>query len=278
MLGVLTLAFLSVMAASVLATGNTSQEAAPPDQKMPPGQLVRESISGPVVAAADDLSSITVGTKFGNLLVSLTSETVVNAPPDKDVGLDAITVGSKVVVKLNRPPLDKQVLEDEEPPPLSTGDEEPPPLSTGDEEPPPLSTGDEAPPPLSITEVVPPFRTVMAQLIIVLPNKATRSHKRAVLKCQTTDTLEVIGEDGSVEVLGDESTGDAGTENGPSNSTGDDTQETTNGNGDCVSSGDDLILLTQKKSRDSDDLVVRATERAEKIDQRLEKIIARLES
>ena len=131
---------------------------------------------------------------------------------------------------------------------------------------------------MSITKEVPPFRTVTAQLIIVRPNKATRSHKRAVLKCQTTDTLEVIGEDGSVEVLGDESTGDAGAESGTSNGTGDDTQVTTDGNGECVSSGDDLILLTRKKSRNSDDLVVRATERVEKIDQRLEKIIARLES
>ena len=156
LLGALTLELLSVLAASVLATGNTSPEAAPPDQKIPPGQLVRKTISGPVVAAADDLSSITVGTKFGNLLVNLTSETVVHAPPDKDVGLGAITVGSKIVVKLNRPPLDKQEFEDEEPLPLSTGDEEPPPLSTGDEEPPPLSTGDQEPPPLSTGDEEPP--------------------------------------------------------------------------------------------------------------------------
>ena len=185
-----------------------------------------------------------------------------------------------MVVKLNRPPLEKVEIEDEEPPPLGTGDEEPPPLGTGDEEPPPLGTGDEKPPPLGtgdeeppppgVTEEVPPFRTVTAQQIIVLPGKATRSHKRAVLKCRTNDTLEVIGEDGSVEVLGDESTDDAGTETGTSNGTGDDTQETTDGSGDCVSSGDDLILLTRKKSRDSDALIVRATERAEKIDQRQE--------
>ena len=233
MVGVLSVALLSsVLVASVFATGNTSQEAAPAGQKIPPGQLVRKSISGPVVAAADDLSSITVGTKF----VNLTSETVVNAPPDKNVGLEAITVSSKVVVKLNRPPLEKVEIEDEEPPPPG------------------------------VTEEVPPFRTVTAQQIIVLPGKATRSHKRAVLKCRTNDTLEVIGEDGSVEVLGDESTGDAGTETGTSNGTGDDTQETTDGSGDCVSSGDDLILLTRKKSRDSDALIVRATERAEKID------------
>ena len=88
MVGVLSVALLSsVLVASVFATGNTSQEAVPAEQKIPPGQLVRKSISGPVVADADDLSSITVGTKF----VNLTSETVVNAPPDKNVGLEAIT-------------------------------------------------------------------------------------------------------------------------------------------------------------------------------------------
>lgn len=50
-------------------------EAAPPQQEIPPGQLKRRSLSGTIVARTD--SSITVGTKFGNVVVSVGPDTVV---------------------------------------------------------------------------------------------------------------------------------------------------------------------------------------------------------
>ena len=46
----------------------------------------------------------------------------------------------------------------------------------------------------------------------------------------------------------------------------------------CAGSGDDLILLTRQKSRTSTDLVIRAKERASKIDERLERTIEKLEA
>jgi hypothetical protein len=43
-------------------------------------------------------------------------------------------------------------------------------------------------------------------------------------------------------------------------------------------SGDDLILLTQKKSRNSSEMVIRAKESSDKIDERLSRIAEKLES
>jgi hypothetical protein len=51
---------------------------------------------------------------------------------------------------------------------------------------------------------LPPFRTVNASRITVI--KSTRSHKRAIVTCETDSTLEVVGYDGTVVELDDEST------------------------------------------------------------------------
>ena len=84
-----------------LTSGQARVEAAPPAQ-VPAGQLTRKTISGTVVAV--DGSSITIETRHGNVRVTVTSETVVNAPPESNVGLDAIQVGDKAVAFSKRPP------------------------------------------------------------------------------------------------------------------------------------------------------------------------------
>jgi hypothetical protein len=85
-----------------MTTGTGISEAS---SHIPPGQLTRKSLSGTVTAVSS--SSISVGTKFGTVEVLVNSETVVDAPPEKNVGIGAVTVGSKVVVQLNRSPLEK---------------------------------------------------------------------------------------------------------------------------------------------------------------------------
>ena len=82
-------------------------EAAPSFQvpPPPPGQLTRRTLSGTVVAKGG--SSISVGTKFGNVLVNVNGDTVVDVRGEKDVGMDGINVGDKVVIHLNRPPLER---------------------------------------------------------------------------------------------------------------------------------------------------------------------------
>ena len=86
-----------------ILSGRSVAEAAP--DQTPPGQLTRKSISGIVVSAGG--SSITISTNFGNILVNVTSDTFVNAPPEKDVGMSAVAPGAKVIVKLNRSLLTK---------------------------------------------------------------------------------------------------------------------------------------------------------------------------
>ena len=72
----LTVVIASVVAVQLPEFGSlTSQTEAAPAQQVPPGQLVRRSLSGAVVAKGG--SSITVGTKHGNVLVNVNSQTVI---------------------------------------------------------------------------------------------------------------------------------------------------------------------------------------------------------
>ena len=75
-IGVLVSMFLAGPALPV-STGTGVTEAS--SHKIPPGQLIRKSLSGTVTAV--DGSSISISTKFGTVQVLVTVETVVDAPP-----------------------------------------------------------------------------------------------------------------------------------------------------------------------------------------------------
>lgn len=68
----------------------------------PPGQLVRRGLSGPVVDVGG--SSITVATRHGKVEVRIVpGKTIIRKPPEGIVGIDAINVGDKVAVLLEKP-------------------------------------------------------------------------------------------------------------------------------------------------------------------------------
>ena len=208
--------------------------------RTPPGQLTRRAVAGRVVA--NDGSSISVETRFGLLLVNVTSTTVVRAYPEKDVDVTAVVVGDKVVIRLDRSSLAKP-----KDAPNETG----------------TSPSDTS-----------RAWTVTARGIHVVPARATRSHQRAVEKCSRLGRREVIRDDGTVIELHDEShspplTTDPGTttaSGGPSE-----------GRSEVCDGGDDLILLLRKRQRNSDEAVIRARQRSAELDERLAKIVDRLE-
>ena len=173
----------------------------------------------------------------------------------------------------------------------------------------------------------PPFRTVFATVITILTKdkgevKPSRSHKRAVVSCDTEGTLEVIDENGVVETLEDVSTSTTSTTvalsffgpglqrllttdvvvvgpvgfgglvafgvplqeaNVTSTATTTETVATTTDDAPveeaeptCSGSGDDLILLTKKKGRGSNELVIVAKQQTDKITERLERLSQKL--
>ena len=106
------LLFAAVMVGSMLGlpigpavhTASANPIGSGPLFQVPAGQLVRRAIVGEVVSKSG--ASMIVSTKFGNITVGLSSGTLVNAPPDKDVGIGAIQVGDKVGVLLDRSPVE----------------------------------------------------------------------------------------------------------------------------------------------------------------------------
>ena len=204
--------------------------------RTPPGQLTRRAVAGRVVA--NDGSSISVETRFGLLLVNVTSTTVVHAYPEKDVDVMAVLRGDKVVIHLDRSSLTK---------PGDASNE------TGTS---PSGTSH--------------AWTVTARGIHVVPARATRSHQRAVEKCSRLGRREVIRDDGTVTELNDESHSPPLTRD-PSTST------TSGGRSELCDGGDDLILLLRKRLRNSDEAVIRARKRSAELDERLAKIVDRLE-
>ncbi|MCH7802024.1 MAG: hypothetical protein IIC24_10860, partial [Chloroflexi bacterium] len=74
---------------------------------VPAGQLVRKSLVGTISSLSG--SSMTISTPHGAVSVGIGGAQV-NAPPDKDVGTSALAVGQKVVVNLNRSPVDPDKL------------------------------------------------------------------------------------------------------------------------------------------------------------------------
>ena len=357
------------MATFQIFAGHSTIEAAQ-EKPTPPGQLTRQTISGVVVAVSG--SSITIGTQHGNVEAGITSQTSISAGPEKDLGPDAINVGDRIVVHLNRSPLEKPKKGEEgvtapdatgatttatttEPTTTTepeTSTEEPPSTTTATTtestippEPPPAATTtatttEQTPSteptdgesPATTTESttteettatttatsteatvttttattteakpkgkpedkrtfsadLPPFRTVVAMSIHLGPKKKTRSHKRATLQCVSKGKLEVIGDDGEVTELDDESPPDSvesgngtTTDTSTATDTATDTSTTTDTSTaeakDCKGGGKNLILLARKKKRDSDEFVIRGKKDSDEIKDRLARIKAKLE-
>ena len=365
-------------------------EAAPANQvpPPPPGQLTRRSLSGRVVAKGG--SSISVGTKFGNVLVNVTGDTIVDVRGERDVGMDGINVGDKVVVFLNRSPLARVEAAAATSTPTATPIASPvatatPAVVLGATSTPtatpvatstpvvtptptatpvatstptvtptptatPAATSTPAAPatpvatstpaaipeatstplvisvvtatPLPLPEELPSFRDVTALRIKVIPAKATRSHRRAVVTCATKGKLRLIGDEGEVEDVEDESDGSDGSDDsdddagsatssraiisldilamaladrgtfgisGPggfaftgsflqATSSATTTDDTVDEPADCPGGGEDRILLMRQKGTSTDDLVIRASLRSDKIDERLARLAERLEA
>ena len=116
-------AFLLVLSLLLVAlpvgAGRPGVAQAAPSIQIPPGQFKRRTISGIVDAVS--ASSISIRTKFGNIFVNVTSDTVINVGPEKNVGIDRVLMGDKAVVHLDRSPVEqKKAAGDETPLPVET--------------------------------------------------------------------------------------------------------------------------------------------------------------
>ena len=143
----------------------TSPTVPPAPTDVPPGQLVRRGFTGTVAGIAGDLSSFELQTKWGAITVGLSSSTIINKPPEKDVGPTALAEGDRVGVLLNRPPVDEDVsgLPD---------------------------TG--------------AFRKVIARRVTIVPGKANRSHVTALVTAHGNGKVKFVGDDGDEhEIDGD---------------------------------------------------------------------------
>ncbi|MBI4200476.1 MAG: hypothetical protein HY535_08420 [Chloroflexi bacterium] len=143
---------------------------------------------GTVVAVS--ASSIVVETQFGNVTIEVGASTVVDAPPEKNVGIEAIKVGSRVAISLNRPMVVGVA------PPAATGTPSPtvtPVITPAATEPSPTPE--------------PSFRTATASRIVVVPSEAAGTHQRGVVQGVTSETvpgkgrLKVLGENGQIAEL-----------------------------------------------------------------------------
>ena len=221
---------------------------------------------------AGDRSSILIGTKFGTVEVGLTSETIVNAPPEKNVGAGAISLDDKVVVKLNRPPLDEEAFEIEEPvvatstptatsAPVATTT--PTATSTPVATSTPEATEEEE---VSEVELALPFRTVVAQVIHLRPSKSTRKHVRAKTQCTSEGNLETL--DGSANGTTTATSTTNGASNGTSTATVVEPEEEV-----CI-----LLARKEKRNSTSTDFVIKGRKPSKDIDRRLARINRKLES
>ena len=95
------------MAALIRAPGwlPSFQSTAFADSHVPQGQLVRKSLVGTVSSVSG--SSISIETSHGVVTVNIDTSTQVDAPPENNVGIGALEQGQKVVVNLNRSPVQK---------------------------------------------------------------------------------------------------------------------------------------------------------------------------
>ncbi|MDA0232110.1 MAG: hypothetical protein O3B04_07000 [Chloroflexi bacterium] len=160
-------------------------------------------------------SGFVVETRHGNVLVLVNDATVIKQPPDGEVDLSAVQVGGKVGVLLAKPAEDDAT-------------------------------------PSDGTTV---FRTATALKVVIVPTKATREHKRAVVLEKIKDALKnrvkFLNRDGDeveieteVEIEGEE--------------------------------GEEVILIT-RKGKHGEDERVSSSARAEEIEERLRKLAGQRE-
>ncbi|MFC1963636.1 hypothetical protein ACFLVL_03340, partial [Chloroflexota bacterium] len=115
----------------------------------------------------------------------------------------------------------------------------------------PTPTPEVTPAPTPEPTPPPTFRAAEAAQITVIPSKATRSHKRAVVTGKGSKKLTVLGEDGESEDL----------------DTDDDTD---------LEEGDDVLLIVQDKGP-GQDKEARAAEKASDLDDRMQTLITQAE-
>ncbi len=250
----LALLLFGTMASAVAAY----QSPSPTPQDSPPaGQVVRKGLSGTVVGVS--ATSIVVQTKYGNVTVEVDGQTVVDAPPDRNVGIGAIEGGMNVAISLNR----SMVLGTE---PVEGAAAPGPTETPGTIETPvaivvgtPAATGT---PPTVTPTPEPSFRTATARRIVAIPVKASRSHKRGVVESATTEQgqgkgrLKLLNEDGSVTEL--------------------ELAEGTEG----LEDGSDIILISRGKggrpATDDTEMEISGLQKSEKITEWLERIKEKL--
>ncbi|MBI2871788.1 MAG: hypothetical protein HYY00_01190 [Chloroflexi bacterium] len=213
----------------------------------PPGQLARRGIVGPVVSVG--ASSIIVATNSGNVEVLITDATVISKPPDKEASIGAITVGSRVAVLADRS-VEPEATPTPAPTSTPTVTPTPTPTSTPVVTPAPTSTPSVTPTSTPITTptptVAPPFRAVTALRITVVPEKATRSHARAVVESKGSGKLRAVGRDGRSVELSATSSLD-------------------------VAEGDDAVLLVRSRGKEGGE-EVRASVNSSKVNDRLQRL------
>lgn len=80
----------------------TPTSATSSDDQSQPGEVMGRGLFGPVVAVGD--SSLTVSTKKGNVVLTVTSDTKITQAPTGAIALSGITVGSRVAVLMDKAP------------------------------------------------------------------------------------------------------------------------------------------------------------------------------
>jgi vacuolar-type H+-ATPase subunit H len=190
----------------------TEEPPGEPKPDAPAGQLVRRGLSGkvlPIEGSEFDGSEFLIETRHGLVKVIVTGETTINQPPNGPVGMDSLQIGDRVGILLAKPENDNAT-------------------------------------PSAEADV---FRTATALKIVIVPSKATREHRRAIvlekIKNAIKDRVKFIDRNGDeVEIETDvEIEGEEGEE----------------------------VLLVTRRGKDGDDHVS-SSARAEKIEERLREL------
>jgi vacuolar-type H+-ATPase subunit H len=193
----------------------TEEPPGEPKPDAPAGQLVRRGLSGkvlPIEGSEFDGSEFLIETRHGLVKVIVTGETTINQPPNGPVGMDSLQIGDRVGILLAKPENDNAT-------------------------------------PSAEADV---FRTATALKIVIVPSKATREHRRAIvlekIKNAIKDRVKFIDRNGDeVEIETDvEIEGEEGEE----------------------------VLLVTRRGKDGDDHVS-SSARAEKIEERLRELASK---
>ena len=204
----------------------------------PPGQLKRRGIVGNIVMSTStatsietatstatsidtdtststpptiepDAYTITISTKFGDVTVLITDETVILAPPNGIISPDQIGENDRLAIHFKKRKHESA----------------------------------------TSTDAFLDSSARIALKIIVIPGKATRSHKRGVVKSKVKGKLRLVDGDGNETELN----------NAP----------------DGLSDGDDVVVVARRRGRGSDNLEIRGFQPASHVAERLTNLIER---